>query len=73
MSLAIEIYEKTEVGTTGSLIASSVKHNELESFQAIVAEFDSLQADGLINNLIKYKESQSGKHFIDCVQFRRIK
>ena len=72
MSLAREIYDKTKVGTTQSTMPGSVYLNELKAFQTVVKDFENLQEEGLIRIITKHLKAQSGKHYIDHVQFRRL-
>lgn len=72
MGLAREVYERTEIGHTGSMRAGSTAPGDLDQFQAVVSESESMDAEGLIQITMKHPESQTGKHFIDLVMFKRL-
>jgi len=72
MGLARELYMKTAVGATEGLHSSTGIQEELERFQVVVAEFDDLAAQGLIDILLRHQESQSGKSYVDSLRFRRL-
>lgn len=72
MTIARKTYEKTPISTTGSMQASSIPA-DLEAFQAVVAQFEDLEAQGLIDITTKHRESQTGKHYVDLVMFKRLR
>ncbi len=73
MGLARECYKKVAIGATGTLAASSSVVSDLEQFEAIVAEFEALEHNGLIVNTELHKESHTGHRYVDLVRFRKIK
>lgn len=72
MNNASNTYEKTKVGMTGSMHTSSGIDAELEAFQTIVDDFNRLESEGLIEITTRHTESQSGRHYVDLVKFKRI-
>lgn len=72
MSIARKAYEKTPVGTTGSMQAGSTSLADLEAFQEVVRQFEDIEAEGLIEITTKHPETQSGKRLIDLVMFKRL-
>ncbi len=68
MGFARDKYERTAVGATGFLQAST--HNlTSEEFQSVLNEFEQLEADGLIE--ITYRHSESAHGYVDVVKFVR--
>ncbi len=72
MGLAREVYESTQIGHIESMRAGTTTPDDLERFQAVVREFENMEAEGLIQITMKHPESQTGKHFIDLVMFKRL-
>lgn len=73
MGIAKEIYAKVVLGTTSTTVAGVSGVPELEAFQDVVAEFQTLEEDGLIEITDLHKESQTGQRYVALVQFRKLR
>lgn len=71
METARDIYERTVVGHTNS--TPSQQPAELEAFQRVVGDLESLEQEGLIEILQTHRESSSGYQYVDLVMFRRLR
>ncbi len=45
----------------------------IEGFQAVALAADAMQTDGLILIRAVHKESTSGRHLVDAIQFMRMR
>ena len=72
MGITSEIVDKTEIGSTESINFDDQTSETLERSQAIVSELEKMAKDGKIEITIRHKESKTGNHFVDYIQFKRI-
>jgi hypothetical protein len=70
MHLARGIYEKVEIGLIGTCSAAPM---DIEAFQDILRQLDTLETAGLIEITDRHRESQSGQRYVDLVRFRRLR
>jgi hypothetical protein len=73
MGIAKNICDKVKVGANGTCTAGTAGVSGLEAFQAVVDEFEALEAAGIVAIIERHRESQSGHRHIDQVRFRRLR
>lgn len=73
MGIAQNICDKVKVGANGTCTAGAVGVSGLEAFQAVVDEFEALEAAGTVAIIERHRENQSGHRYVDQVRFRRIR
>lgn len=71
MTLAKQIYEKTAIGSDGSVQVSGSGF-EIDAFQGVVVDLDHLADEGLIEITFRHHEAQSGHRYVDWVKFKRL-
>lgn len=72
-NVAMQAYEKTQVGKSGWMSPDPAKGESLEAFQAVVRAAHTMQENGLILIQELHRESQSGKELVDAIRFMRMK
>ncbi len=66
-----DAYDATKVGGVGFVRQADMQ--TLEGFQAVVTAAEIWAADGRIRIIQLHKETQTGKHYVDLIQFERLK
>jgi hypothetical protein len=73
MGIAREMCEKVQVGAVGTCTSGVSGVPGLDAFQAVVTEFQALEAGGLIEIIDLHRESHTGYRHVDLVRFRRMR
>lgn len=72
-NVAMQAYEKAQVGKSSLMRPDPAKGESLEGFQAVVQAAHTMQENGLILVQELHRESQSGKKLVDAIRFMRMK
>ncbi len=64
-----DAYDSTKVGAVGFVKPSDTQ--SLDGFQAVVTAAEIWEVDGRIQIIELHRESRSGRHLVDSIQFRR--
>jgi hypothetical protein len=71
--LALEAYNKLEVGQTGWMRPDQGSGETLEGFQSVANAANIMERDGLIQIRLIHNESTSGRSLIDAIQFKKLR
>ena len=67
-------YDNTQIGARSALVKpGDLTDDHLQSFQAVVDAAESMVQEGLITDLEKHRESETGSRLIDAIRFTRLK
>ncbi len=67
-------YDNTQIGAKSAWVRpGDLTDVHLQSFQAVVAAAELMVEGGLITDLTKHRESETGSRLIDAIRFTRLK